>query len=698
MNAVAPIALFRMSFILQDSSATTTTTYLAKIIESELYVENTYLSVAEISEKIERDLSLEFTDLEIINAIKRSKNVVMDGNKKYALSPDKMSALANSKSIEQKLDGLIKRFICSRKQSNFDVSRFEELFIRFLYHCFNSNKDALLLIIRDEEKSAERSHFDASDEERDIINEFLAWDNEEKDKLIYQIISTCYAYCSLTVKKDALLSARVFCNKKFYLDANIIFRMAGINKSERQRSVASFVKNCRALGIQLLYTSSTYNELNRVIDNKCMWLKAIVRDGQPLDLSSWEHQEDDFYEIYRSWCHEPGNRCGDFDSFSTFLHRLVNEVLEGLELIQIPNYYFRKEQEFINSCSALASYKKRPHTKQSLETDINNLIHLIEMRKGEDTGSVFSTSTFMISADQSFISFSADHVGGVQIIVLPSVWLTIMLRFCGRTEDDYKAFVSFMSIRNNENTTWDIYNVLKKLNAYTCDDEIKKKVITEMQRHRDTYPVNDEDDYDNSIQKAFDAIREADQAEQKRALEEKTEELKADFSGLLKSKADSEAEAREKLEEKHKKEKEVAVEQAYKEGIDQERNRTVNMLAEQKIARCISRWKRVEVIRRICTCLFTIFAVALFLGWLYSIEPAEKIVEQVTPEKLKGNIDGSVNFYSVIIWAILAAVSGLLKKVIQKNYSQERCKEMLEKEKARLTRKIAENDETNAAA
>ena len=66
----------------------------------------------------------------------------------------------------------------------------------------------------------------------------------------------------------------------------------------------------------------------------------------------------------------------------------------------------------------------------------------------------FSTSTYMISADQSFIAFATDYVDGVQIVVLPSVWLTIMLRFCGRTEDDYKAFVSFMRIRNNESITW----------------------------------------------------------------------------------------------------------------------------------------------------------------------------------------------------------------------------------------------------
>ena len=54
MHVVTPTALFRMSFILQDSSVTTTTTYLTKIIESELYTANNYLK-----ERCERMLEAE---------------------------------------------------------------------------------------------------------------------------------------------------------------------------------------------------------------------------------------------------------------------------------------------------------------------------------------------------------------------------------------------------------------------------------------------------------------------------------------------------------------------------------------------------------------------------------------------------------------------------------------------------------------
>ena len=653
MHVVTPTALFRMSFILQDSSVTTTTTYLTKIIESELYTANNYLTVNEISESISRNLSLEFSDLEIINAIKRSKNVVCDGNKRYSLSPERMSVLARSKTIEQRLEEFIKRFIYTLDQTGFTVQSFTDLFSRFLYHCFNTNKDALFRIIDSKDKTAVLTQFDASNAEREIINAFLMWDNEEKDRLIYQVVTTCYAYCSLTIKKDVLLSARIFRNKRFYLDANIIFRMAGINKSERQKTVTSFIKNCRELGIQLIYTSSTYNEITRVITNKCSWLKAVTGNGRPLDLSEFEHHEDDFYEIYRCWCHDPANKCGDFASFALYLHNQVDSVLSDLQNENIPNYRLRKGVEFTNSCIALATYKKRPHTQQSLETDINNLYHLIEMRKGEDTASVFSTSTYMISADQSFIAFATDYVDGVQIVVLPSVWLTIMLRFCGRTEDDYKAFVSFMRIRNNESITWNIYGVLEKLNDYTSDDDIKKRVIAEMQRHRDIYPINDEESYDESIAKAFDTIIEEERAKQKNELESKASEMEAGFSALLKRHTEEGIKERENLEKKLKKEKEEEIHKAQNTAVLQERSSNAQILAEEKINRKIRRWKRINIVRKALTIIFSIIAFTFFVGWIWGFSPFERILENLTPQKIKSDVDSKVNFFSVIMWGVL---------------------------------------------
>lgn len=527
-SEITQTGLFRMSFILQDSSATTTSTYLLKIIEYMLYTANDYLSIPEISDRIQKDLSLEFSDLEIINAINNSPQIVQRG-KKYALTPQRLNTLSSMESIETKLISFIRHFIRLSPEITFDEKSFFNLFSRFLYYCFNENKEALLMIIDGNERITDRTHFEASKEECDVINRFLSWENIDKDKLIYQVVSSCYAYCSLTVKKDTLFSQRIFRSKKFFLDANIIFRMAGINRAERQRSVSSFIKICNTLKIQLIYTNSTFSEINRVINNKCKWLQSIAGNTAPLDLSLWEHQEDDFYELYRKWCREPGNRCGDFLAFNNYVQRQVDDVLGRLKQVTIPNYLLRDAQEFNNSCNVLATYKKRHYTRQSLETDINNLMYLVDQRKGEKAENIFSTSTFMISADQNFIAYANDIYDGVQLVVLPSVWLTIMLRFCGRTDDDYKAFVSFMNIRTSEEVIWDIYGILSRLNCYTSDEEVKRRVITEMQQHRDLYPVQDEEECDVSIEKAFDTVVARVKDEHKQALAEETKNLEYDF-------------------------------------------------------------------------------------------------------------------------------------------------------------------------
>ena len=131
-SEITQTGLFRMSFILQDSSATTTSTYLLKIIEYMLYTANDYLSIPEISDRIQIDLSLEFSDLEIINAINNSPQIVQRG-KKYALTPQRLNTLSSMESIETKLISFIRHFIRLSPEITFDEKSFFNLFSRFLY-------------------------------------------------------------------------------------------------------------------------------------------------------------------------------------------------------------------------------------------------------------------------------------------------------------------------------------------------------------------------------------------------------------------------------------------------------------------------------------------------------------------------------------------------------------------------------------
>ncbi len=103
----------------------------------------------------------------------------------------------------------------------------------------------------------------------------------------------------------------------------------------------------------------------------------------------------------------------------------------------------------------------------------------------------------------------------IPLVVLPSVWLTIMLRFSSRTPDDYKAFCSFMELRTNESTDdIDIFTLLEKLAAKTDSRELKERIVKEIYENKEQY--NSIDEYDNKIQTAFDLVLDEKDEEQRK--------------------------------------------------------------------------------------------------------------------------------------------------------------------------------------
>ncbi len=78
-----------------------------------------------------------------------------------------------------------------------------------------------------------------------------------------------------------------------------------------------------------------------------------------------------------------------------------------------------------------------------MQTDINNYLYLKGLRKKDKNINLWTTNEFFISADQNLIGWSLEKDSGIPLVVLPSIWLTIMLRFSGRTANDYKHFVHF---------------------------------------------------------------------------------------------------------------------------------------------------------------------------------------------------------------------------------------------------------------
>jgi len=511
----------RLAISMEDQAPTTIDKYICRLVESVLYDSpKSSLTITEICDNIESNFNLQFDVLEIENAVKRkARNRIIIDNKTYRLTVKTRDLLKKQPDM---LSVLKKYIVDYRKHinANFDENDFLELILKYLYYCFNSNINNFMSLLQ-HQNNIILDTFSASNYEVELINGFISWDNDEKNKFLYSMISFSYEYCMLATKKDSLLSQKIFKGKKFILDANIIFRMAGINKDERQYVTNSFIKKCKEVGIELCYTSETLSELYRVINGQIKYIKYITQNQEPVNYSliqqlNSSEEINDFYEIYYKWSCQPQNKYNDYISFQQYLFRMIQDVISDIAYLEIPNYSVGYNIEsFDKKTESLKKYKlqKRPQkmvSAESLQTDINNILYTLSLRKKNYGQSLWQIKEFIVSADQLLTNWAKEVFPGVPIVVIPSVWLSIILRFSGRTADDYKSYCLFLSLRQHR-TEDDEINInpvilLSTISQKTIDKKVKEKIILEIINNKEEYTFNTKEDYTISADKAFDKV------------------------------------------------------------------------------------------------------------------------------------------------------------------------------------------------
>lgn len=512
-------SMLRLAMVLTDNAATTLDNYICKLVEAILYdADEDSLDLIETCSRIKEVFGFEFGTSEISTALKRKgKNRVLYTSGQYAISSKASSQL----STQINPVDLLKTYISSFSETcelSFNESVFLDALLKYLYYCFNSTKQNLLGLLQHQGVPVDVS-FSPTNEDVMLINKFITWENDAKNELMYRIIVSSYEYCMLTTKQDSLLSQRVFKGKRFFLDTNIIFRMAGINKDERKFVTDSFVKKCNEVGIELCYTSETVSELFRVVDAQIKYIRHLTYGQRPIQPGLIQKLDDgyevnDFYSIYYNWSKENSNHFTDLISFQQHLHGLVLAALSELEFVQVDNQrYTTNSDEFTNMCNSLKEYKnaKRPTknvTEASLQTDINNILYTRLRRSRSQAQTLWQTNDFFVSADQILTAWAGETYPGVPVVVIPSTWLSIILRFSGRTSDDYKSYCLFMSLRqhrsNSEKPSINAVRVMEELSQKTSEVAVKEKIITELIVNSREYQFNTDDDYETAIAKAFD--------------------------------------------------------------------------------------------------------------------------------------------------------------------------------------------------
>jgi len=457
--------IFRLAMILSSGQAQNFQTNLRKLVKLVLYDNfRTPIKLTQIQSIIEEQYSLTFSDLELLSAIKKdSDDIIINTctdpvDNTYQLQPEEFKKIQGKQTVN--IDEYISTFLESgESEESWEFEKIKELVYKFLYFTFNSDTKTVLELMN--RKTSENKTYCVSDEftpdEAKIINAFLNWNYVPKNEFVLNLISSCFDYCMLTVKKDTSSFSSIFNGKEFYLDSNIIFRLAGFNKVERQVSMDAFIKKCLDSGIKICYTNHTYAETKSTIKYYVDGLEKLLGKRQPLSQEAMQalsskYANLDFHEEYIKWCEIPTSVVGDFESFRKHLERIVSDLLAPFKLVSIDNYDTRSNRKrFLELCEDFTEYKAK-HYKNTYEgaikVDINNYQYILEKASANDASDFMQLKYYFISADHCLTEWAAiQRPGVVPMFVLPSVWYSILLKYKGRTNEDYAAFCQFLNIR-----------------------------------------------------------------------------------------------------------------------------------------------------------------------------------------------------------------------------------------------------------
>lgn len=484
----------RLAFVLSNSQASKFKTNLKKIVKIILmdhYPKS--LNSYEISRYIKDAYSLDFVYKEIDNTIGKDKSFIVQKKNElnyYSLVPGIYQKLI-AKNNNNNLISILDRYI-SENDVGMDIDKLEDIILKFFYNTFNNDVQTLLKLLDKnsdiEDNTIEIEEFN-SDEEL-IINNFLNWDNKDKNEFILNMVTSCYDYCMLTIKKDDRSYSNVFNNKIFYLDSNVIFRLAGFNKKERQNVMQAFINKCMDAGIEIRYTNFTKAEIKSTIESQVRCLSKTFAAQNPISTEAFSlldsrYSSFDFYEKYYEWTKDPCNEAGDYKSFEQYLHKEVEKCCQKFKMDVFEDFDVVNNQiEFRKRCVAFSKMKEENYRKtnsSAIKTDINNYYYILSKNSNGQANNFTELNYYFITADHCLVEWTQNiRPGSIPTFVLPSVWYSILLKYKGRTENDFEAFCKFLNIRiapEKDELYTDKTVMLAKVLEISESKDIKEEII-----------------------------------------------------------------------------------------------------------------------------------------------------------------------------------------------------------------------------
>lgn len=445
-----------------ETSTVSTKTIQRKFIEA-VYIDNNNKSLAinDLITEIEKKFSLSFSIEETIAIINKADKDFFDIQHKgrnientiIKLTGTRFQYLKN-KEISNDFEKFTKEFSETCNDCKLTDNQIKDILFKYLYELLNTNIQLYSNILKplNQQHNFTIDSTKFNDQEIWLINEFLSWNNPNKNKALFKIVSYCIEYALVANHSSSdntyLASLR---NKLFYLDNNILYRALGINGDTRKQRTIVFLKKCIESGQKLSISKFSKKEFTDTIEYHINQLKKLPFGRINPKLFSKYCASPSFYEFYHSW--RNGRITYGFDSFHAFVLSEYDSILRTYKIDE--DYKIPYDENNTDIIGEIETYKNEIQSIKSYGFDDSHRFdaqncYFIEKKRADNNRNIKDTKYYLITTDQKLKKWDDGHSKNQSITLLPSHWMGLLLKYFSRTDDDFKSFVSFLRLKQHD--------------------------------------------------------------------------------------------------------------------------------------------------------------------------------------------------------------------------------------------------------
>lgn len=470
----------------EDQSIQTVKTVRRRFVDAVLVnADNTPHMVEQIITSLQKDYEIVVQEKEIIGFLddERYYEKVLGKTKRentYNLPNKRFERLKEK--TENSIDDAIEEF--STQKPNVAHDELRNLLHKYLYSLLNTNISAYTQLLERKGKQVspviDSSTF--NDDEIETINCFISWDNPNKNKALFELVNYCIEYATAINSIDPQDVVDALKNKKLYLDNALIYRALGINGGFRKERVMNLLQRCADSGQQLIISSVTRKEFFETIDYHIGHLRGSTPYGN-INPSIFRKFTGGYslYQYYHEW-RRTKNVYG-FELFKLHIKSEYDALLQKYKITEDFNqqYSDKKDGEKIEQYAEEIKQYKRTKNDSLHVNDAKNMVWVELARNGCDNN-VRDTKYYFVTSDRRLQEWDLNHSKNQPLTMLPSQWLALLLKYFSQSNDDYKSFVSFLTMPNekSEVTPDELQDILAGISEITEDFQKQNDIVSEL--------------------------------------------------------------------------------------------------------------------------------------------------------------------------------------------------------------------------